>query len=140
MRGIVRAAWWGGLAGLALFLVACSSVHYRSGGGTEVVVGQTSAGGPPPHAPAHGYRRKHQYRYYRDVYVYHDTRRGVYFWMKGSNWEVGAKLPDEISISKSKYVSIEMETDTPYIEFDSHKVKYPPGQAKKEGKGKGKKK
>lgn len=41
----------------ALPLPAC---HHHQGGapGPEVVVNES--GGPPPHAPAHGYRRKHR--------------------------------------------------------------------------------
>ena len=50
-------------------------------------------GGPPAHAPAHGYRAKHKYRYYPDSSVYHDTDRGLYFYFKGGSWEVGASLP-----------------------------------------------
>ena len=40
-------------------------------------------GGPPAHAKAHGYRAKHQYRYYPIVQkVYHDSERGLYFYLK----------------------------------------------------------
>ena len=33
--------------------------------------------GPPAHAPAHGYRAKHQYRYFPSCKVYHDIDRGL---------------------------------------------------------------
>jgi len=35
------------------------------------------------------------------------------------------------------YVSLEMETGKPYQEFQRHKKKYPPGQARKKGRGRG---
>ena len=47
-------------------------------------------GGPPAHAPAHGYRAKHMYMYYPSRNVYKDTERGLYFYLKGDTWEVGA--------------------------------------------------
>src|SRR5210317_1597878 len=52
--------------------------------------------GPPAHAPAHGYRAKHQYRYYPSRSVYYDTGRRLYFYIKGDHWEVGAFLPNQI--------------------------------------------
>lgn len=36
-------------------------------------------GGPPPWAPAHGYRAKHSYHYYPSAEVYFDTGRGSTF-------------------------------------------------------------
>jgi len=66
-------------------LVSCSaSARYKKtsspGASTEVVV---SKKGPPPHAPAHGYRHKHGnvvlvYHSDIDVYVV-DGRKGYYF-------------------------------------------------------------
>ena len=35
--------------------------------------------GPPPWAPAHGYRAKYQYYYYPSSYVYFDTKKKLYF-------------------------------------------------------------
>ena len=63
--------------------------------------------GPPAHAPAHGYRAKHQYRYYPSESVYYDTGRGLYFYLKGSNWEVGASLPSILRMGFGHYVSSE---------------------------------
>lgn len=95
-------------------------------------------GGPPAHAPAHGYRAKHHYRYYPSRNVYHDTDRGLYFYLKGDNWEVGAKLPSSLRVGLGDSVSIELETDKPYIYHADHVRKYPPGQMKKKHKKKNK--
>ena len=94
--------------------------------------------GPPPWAPAHGYRAKHQYRYYPEARVYYDTGRSLYFYYEGGRWGASVSLPSSIRINVSDYVSLEMDTDEPY-RYDSDVVKkYPPGQQKKKSKGKGK--
>jgi len=94
--------------------------------------------GPPTHAPAHGYRAKHQYRYYPSRSVYYDTGRRLYFYIKGDNWEVGASLPNQIRIDLGDSVNIELDTDIPYIYHSEHVKKYPPGQMKKRNKKKNK--
>lgn len=90
--------------------------------------------GPPPWAPAHGYRAKHKYRYYPSSRVYHDRGRGVYFYYKDGQWRVSVSLPTAIHIEVGDYVTLEMVTDKPY-EWD-HEVmkKYPPGKMKKKHK------
>jgi hypothetical protein len=94
--------------------------------------------GPPAHAPAHGYRAKHQYRYYPSRSVYYDTGRKLYFYIKGDRWEVGASLPNRIRIGLGDSVKIELDTDRPYIHHSEHVKKYPPGQMKKKHKKKNK--
>ena len=97
--------------------------------------------GPPPHAPAHGYRKKHAYRYYPSSHVYYDTGRRLYFYLESGAWRAGVSLHGSIRVNVGEAVTIEMASDTPYVEFHTHKVKYPPRHAGKgKGKGKGKKK
>ena len=98
--------------------------------------------GPPDHAPAHGYRAKHNYRYYPSSQVYFDTGRGVYFYLSGSNWTTSINLPSSLKISLGSHVSIEMDSSKPYTKHSQHKSSYPPGQMKKvsmKHKNKGKK-
>ena len=95
-------------------------------------------GGPPPHAPAHGYRAKYKYRYYPSCSVYYDDYRKLYFYLEGPNWRIAASLPNSIQLGSSRYVSIEMDSDKPYIHYEKHKHKYPPGQLKKSAKKKNK--
>jgi hypothetical protein len=97
---------------------------------------KTKKNGPPAHAPAHGYRAKHQYRYFPSSSVYHDADRGLYFYLSGSNWQVAASLPHDLQIQLGNSVSIEMDTDKPYIYNDQHRKQYPPGQMKKMYKNK----
>ena len=96
-------------------------------------------GGPPAHAPAHGYRAKHKYRYYPDCSVYHDTERGLYFYITGGNWEVGASLPNKLKMELGESVSLELDTDKPYTYHADHAKQYPPGKVKKNKNKKNKK-
>jgi hypothetical protein len=91
-------------------------------------------GGPPAHAPAHGYRAKHQYRYYPSSKVYYDTRRGLYFYLKGDNWEVGASLPNKLQAGMGNYVNLELDTAKPYVHHAEHVKKFPAKQMKKKHK------
>lgn len=88
--------------------------------------------GPPDHAPAHGYRAKHMYQYYPAASVYRDAGTGMYFYLSGSNWQVGASLPDALKVRLGSSVSIELDTDKPYIYNKQHREQYPPGQANKQ--------
>lgn len=94
-------------------------------------------GGPPPWAPAHGYRAKHKYRYYQASRVYYEKERGAYFYYNDGKWQVSASLPSYIRVDVNDYVTLEMDTDKPY-EYNHDVVKrYPPGQLKKKHKKKG---
>lgn len=93
-------------------------------------------GGPPPHAPAHGYRAKYHYSYYPNCSVYYDHGRRIYFYIKGDHWEVGGSLPNHLQIALGDSVEIELDTDKPYIHHAEHVKKYPPGQLKNKNKHK----
>ena len=118
------------------------SVGYEWGEGTDSGhphdIKNANKGGPPPHAPAHGYRAKYRYRYYPDRSVYYDDHRELYFYLEGQNWRISASLPHAIKVGLGDHVSIEMDTDKPYTHYEEHKHKYPPGQLKKNGKKKNK--
>jgi hypothetical protein len=118
-------------------IAALGMLAVTTGCRTGVGVGYRSApppsAGPPPWAPAHGYRAKHKYRYYRDAQVYFDTGRSLYFYLSGGTWRSSVRLPSHISIAGS-YVELDMDTDTPYKFHKDVKGHYPPGQMKKKGK------
>jgi hypothetical protein len=94
--------------------------------------------GPPPWAPAHGYRAKHKYRYFPSSQVYYEDKRGVYFYYHDGKWRVSASLPKNISVTLGDYVTLEMDTDKPYSYHKDVVTHYPPGQLKKKSKKKGK--
>lgn len=119
---------------IALFLLTggCRTTN----GGIQIGWGEERKGGPPPHAPAHGYRAKHSYRYYPCSEVYFDISRKVYFYLEGSGWKMSVSLPRALRVELGDYVNIETVSDRPYTEHAKHKKQYPPGQMKKSKKNK----
>jgi hypothetical protein len=133
MKGLVL------LLAIALLVFAFSSTCL-AGGAISVQWGDSSKpdsndaggggkykkkGGPPPHAPAHGYRAKHQYRYYPSCNVYHEPSTGIYFYLKGDGWAVGASLPTNLQSSLGASVSFDLDTDKPYEHNAEHLKQYP---------------
>lgn len=108
------------------------SLNACTGGFTTVEVNPPPKGpkGPPPWAPAHGYRAKFRYRYWPAVQIYYDLDRGLYFYFYMNRWRCSPTLPPEVRI-RGDFVVLEMDTDKPY-EFHSEVVhRYPPGHRKK---------
>lgn len=81
-------------------------------------------GGPPSHAKAYGFRAKHNYRYYPSAKAYYDTERRMYFYLDGTNWRVSASLPSILKVNLGNYVTIEMDEDKPYSQFEEHQRNY----------------
>jgi hypothetical protein len=127
------------LSAIALFVFSVSSCRTTEGAiglgwGEGSAYGnhhEVKKGGPPPHAPAHGYRAKYNYQYYPSCSVYYDIHRKLYFYLEGSNWRIGASLPHSIQLGSGGFVSIEMDSDRPYTHYEEHRHNYPPGQYKK---------
>ena len=117
---------------------ACKStgggIHLGWGSESKILHPTAAKGGPPAHAPAHGYRAKYTYRYYPSSCIYFDACRKVYFYLEGDNWRTSVSLPRHIQLQLGGYVTLEMDTDKPYTQFKKHKRKYPPGQLKKKTK------
>jgi len=66
------------LAGWALMMPGCIAHHHHSGGHETAGVEPGHSGGPPPHAPAHGHRRKHGHPSEAEVAIEFDSALGVY--------------------------------------------------------------
>ena len=49
--------------------------------------------GPPPWAPAHGYRAKTRHIYFPEQNMYYDLQKGVYIYYDNGNWQVNVNLP-----------------------------------------------
>lgn len=74
---------------------------------------------PPPWAPAHGWRAKHQYVYYPSAEVYYAPASRMWFWLGGNGWQAGISLP----VALQGYVSvggvnIALDVDRPYLRND----------------------
>ncbi len=76
---------------------------------------------PPAHAPAHGHRAKHvvhhhKYVYYPAQQVYYAPAQGVWFWLTGGNWQVGANLPMRYNgYRQYQGVPVTLDTSRPWI-------------------------
>ena len=118
-----------------IFTIGCAAKRVEVGYEEDDQSGYSDVnykkGGPPPHAPAYGYRAKHQYRYYPSRSVYYDIGRKIYFYIEGDHWEVAASLPGSLRVGLGDYVSMELDTEKPYLYNAEHAKKYPPGQLKK---------
>ena len=90
--------------------------------------------GPPPWAPAHGNRAKHNYRYYPYQGIYFEEKTGVYFYFSDGRWHMSVSLPTSIRITVNDFVTLDMDTDKPYEYHNDVVKKYPPGQMKKKNK------
>jgi hypothetical protein len=83
--------------------------------------------GPPPWAPAHGYRAKTRYVYFPQQNIYYDTQRTVYIYINTGNWEIGARLPKGIkavTLRESRQVELRMGIDNPQKYNVEHVKKY----------------
>jgi hypothetical protein len=126
-----------GMVSLFLMVSGChhSGVVVEEG---PVYTPAPAESGPPPWAPAHGYRAKHRYYYYPASYVYFDIGRKLYFHFDGGQWRASVSLPAGIHIEAGDYVALDMDTDRPYTYHSDVAKRYPPGQAKKQDQTKGK--
>jgi len=79
-----------------------------------------------PNTPTHGYQAK--YQYYPNCSVYYDDYKKLYFYLERLTWQNSASLPKDIQKRLDDYVTIEMDTDKPFIYYEEHKRKYSPGQ------------
>lgn len=83
--------------------------------------------GPPPWAPAHGYRAKTRHIYFPDHNIYFDLQKKVYIYINGGNWSVGVSLPSTfgtINLGKSTQIELEYYGNYPQFYNKEHKVKY----------------
>lgn len=100
---------------------------------------QQKGGGPPPWAPAHGYRAKTRHVYFPDHNFYFDTQNGVYIFIENSNWRVAAKLPSlfgTIDLKASTQIELDLHSDSPQNFNTEHRHTYK-RKAKEKGKGHG---
>jgi hypothetical protein len=127
---------------LGSHVIAGGSINIQWGKGSEsgsyAKTHKHKKGGPPAHAPAHGYRAKYKYRYYPSKSVYYDTGRGLYFYLKGDNWEVGASLPSKVKAGLGDSVTLELDTAKPYIHHAEHAMEYGPKSPQNKNKKNGK--
>ncbi len=124
------------LIGLVVFLIVTFTLPLDTLG-----QGKGKPKGPPPWAPAHGYRAKTKQVYFPEHNFYFDVQKNVYIYFSGDKWQVSAKLPSlyaGFDLKVAVKVELELDTDSPQKYNAEHKVKYK--EKAKGNKGKGKKK
>lgn len=134
-----------------LLLVSCGPVHSVTigrGGPPHPEVHHGSGHGPPPHAPAHGYRRKHEHAYRGggEVELVFDSGLGVYmvvgmpdfyFWngsylrIQGGVWSSCAHLDGPWKPYSERSVPAGLRAK------HAKAAKHGPGKSKNKDKGKG---
>lgn len=82
--------------------------------GVFVPPGQAKPKGPPPWAPAHGYRAKQRYRYYPAHNIYQDPVSGLFFSMQGGIWTKGGLPPGMMPGGLGHYKEFEGYQDEPW--------------------------
>jgi hypothetical protein len=84
--------------------------------------------GPPPWAPAHGYKKRHVY--FPDHKTYYDQNEGVYIYYSNGNWTLSVEVPihlKNVDLKLAAKVEIDMDdTDKPQVKFSEHLKLYPP--------------
>ena len=92
-----------------------------------VVAGPEKKHGPPPWAPANGYRKRHLY--FPDYKCYYDNTKGVYIYMNNNVWTTSVEIPLSLkNVDLKVAVKIELDLDdldSPQIQFDTHLKLYP---------------
>ena len=110
-------------AGLLLLIPGCVAVVERP---AEVEVVESDRHGPPPWAPAHGWRRKHETYYYypaTQVYYYPSVRR--YYWLEGRDWRYGDRLPRYYTLDQDRRVVLDLDYE-PHNYHAKIRSVYPP--------------
>lgn len=83
------------------------------------LVAPTALADPPPWAPAHGWRAKHQYVYYPAGRVYYEPVSRMWFWLGGNGWRTGVSLPAALrGYVRVGGVKVFLDVDRPYLRDD----------------------
>jgi hypothetical protein len=107
-----------------LMLPAGCVVVERTSREVEVVEAD-QRGGPPPWAPAHGWRRKHEtYYYYPSSQVYYYPSLRKYYWLEGRDWSYGDRLPRRFVIDEDRKVSLNLDYE-PHTQHAKITSSYP---------------
>jgi|GEM_PF-6658215 len=96
--------------------------HHKDKGNKE-----KKGGGPPPWAPAHGYRAKTRHIYFPAQQMYYDLQKGTYIYMSSGTWQVSVSLPSifqGINLNTANKIELDLDGDNPQRLFEDHKKKY----------------
>ena len=93
--------------------------------------------GPPPWAPAHGYRAKTRHIYFPEQNFYYDVQNHNYMYLSNNNWQISVALPSifaGINLGNATQVQLDFTGNNPYRYNEVHIVKYKKEKKYKEEK------
>ena len=109
-------------AALLLLISGCVAVVERP---ADVEVVESDRQGPPPWAPAHGWRRQNEtYHYYPTTQVYYYPSARRYYWLEGREWRYGDRLPRYYVIRDNERVILDLDYE-PHRQHAKIKEMYP---------------
>lgn len=89
--------------------------------------GERPGGGPPPWAPAHGYRAKTRHIFFPEFNFYFDITKGVYIYLSGTKWLTNQNPPvflSGINLKTTKQIELDVNINNPQKFNKDHIVKY----------------
>jgi hypothetical protein len=102
----------------------------------------TGSNGPPPWAPAHGWRSHYNY-YFPDYEIYYHVPTAQFIYFSGSNWIYVSTLPStysHINLWTCRKIVVSYYGKDPYIKIDNHRKNYPKANDVSKGKNENPKK
>lgn len=118
------------LSAFLLFVSFSSELLAQKKSHKKVKTSHKKEVGPPPWAPAHGYRAKTRYVYFTEHNFYYDNNEGVYIYLSGKNWEVSAKIPElfkNVNLAAEVRIDLDFSSDNPQKFNADHRKKYSKG-------------
>lgn len=123
------------LAGMMLTLDSC--IVFRPASGPPPGRGP-DAQGPPPWAPAHGYRAKTRYVFFPTIGIYYDLNKKIYTYYEGGKWITVNALPAKFAHHDLKKLKQEELSERMNPESHHRGRQGGGGNADEGGKGQGK--
>ena len=83
--------------------------------------------GPPPWAPAHGYRAKTRHIYFPNQNMYYDIQKSNYIYFSNGKWSISSRVPSifvGINLGKSTQIQLDYYGSYPQYYNKDHKIKY----------------
>lgn len=83
--------------------------------------------GPPPWAPAKGYRAKTRHIYFPEHNFYYDIQQKSYFYLNNGKWSISVGIPTpflRVNLGSTSQIQLDYYGAYPYYYNSNHRVKY----------------
>ncbi|MFN3403476.1 MAG: hypothetical protein ACK40G_05220 [Cytophagaceae bacterium] len=95
-----------------------------------------SQNGPPPWAPAHGYRAKTRHIYFPDHNFYFDLHKNIFLHLVNGVWTSVPQVPiPGLNLKSLTQIELDFDGNDPFRFNDDHKIKYKSNNGNKGNKG-----